>query len=298
MRRTPFVIPILALMFLTASCANRSDAGAGGSTGASGDTDAIEHPTGPDDLVLRVDVSGGFVPAEVTLKNVPGVSIFGDGRMIVTGPMIEIYPGPALPNLQVTRLTEDAMQAILGEAQAAGLLEGDASYDYPCVADVPTTTFTVNVGGATHTTSAYALGFDAGTGATGGCGGMKVDTEARAALNDFSTKLGDVRSWLPSGSFGEEEAYTPTELRIYTTDVRRDPELRQRPVEWPLETSLSAFGEPDANLPDLRCGTLTGEDLAGVLPLAEQANELTPWTSDGERFGLLFRPLLPDEHGC
>jgi hypothetical protein len=296
MRRTPFVIPLLALLLLAAACGEKTDAG--GSTGASGGTDAIDHPTGPDDLVLRVDVSGGFVPPEVTLKNVPGVSIFGDGRMIVTGPVIEIYPGPALPNLQVTRLTEEAMQAILAEARDAGLLEGDASYDYPCVADVPTTTFTVNAEGATHTTSAYALGFDAGTGSTGGCGGTKVDTEARAALNDFSTKLGDVRTWLPTGSYSDEEAYTPTELRIYTTNVRRDPELRQQPLEWPLETPLSTFGEPDANLPDLRCGTITGEDLAAVLPLAEQANELTPWTSDGERFGLVFRPLLPDEHGC
>src|SRR3954469_22813419 len=107
MRRTPFVIPILALMLLAASCGEKSNAGAGGSTGASGGAGAIGHPTGSDDLVLRMDVSGGFVPAEVTLKNVPGVSIFGDGRMIVTGPVIEIYPGPALPNLQVTRLTEE-----------------------------------------------------------------------------------------------------------------------------------------------------------------------------------------------
>jgi hypothetical protein len=298
MRRTPFVIPLLALLLLAAACGEKTDAGAGGSTGASRGTDAIEHPTGPDDLVLRVDVSGGFVPAEVSLKNVPGVSIFGDGRMIVTGPVIEIYPGPALPNLQVTRLTEDGVQAILAEARDAGLLEGDASYDYPCVADVPTTTFTVNAEGATHTTSAYALGFDAGTGATGGCGGMNVDTEARAALNDFSTKLGDVRSWLPTGSYSDEEVYPPTELRIYTSGLRRDPELRQQPVVWPIETPLSAFGAPDANLPDLRCGTVTGDDLAAVLPLAEQANELTPWTSDGERFGLVFRPLLPDEHGC
>jgi hypothetical protein len=107
-----------------------------------------------------------------------------------------------------------------------------------------------------------------------------------------------VRSWLPTGSYSDEEVYPPTELRIYTSGLRRDPELRQQPVVWPIETPLAAFGAPDANLPDLRCGTVTGDDLAAVLPLAEQANELTPWTSDGERFGLVFRPLLPDEHGC
>ena len=301
MRRTRFVIPFLALLLLAAACGEKADdAGGGGSTGATGATgDAIEHPTGADDLVLRVDTGGGFVPVEYNLRNVPGVSIYGDGRMIVTGPVIEIYPGPALPNLQVTRLTEEGLQAILAAAQDAGLMDGDASYDYPCVTDLPTTTFTVNAGGATSTTSAYALGFEAGTtGATGGCGGMDVDTEARAALNDFSMQLGDIRSWLPEGSYSAEEPYEPTELRIYVTEVRTDPELEQQPLEWPLDTPLSAFGEPDANLPDYRCGTVTGEDLAAVWPLAQQANELTPWVSEGDEHGLAFRPLLPDEHGC
>jgi len=300
MRRTRFVIPLLALLLLAAACGEgTSGAGDGGSTGATGPTtDAIEHPTGPDDLVLRVDTGGGFVPVEYSLKNVPGVSIYGDGRMIVTGPMIEIYPGPALPNLQVTRLTEDALQEILAAARDAGLMDGDASYDYPCVADLPTTTFTVNADGQTHTTSAYALGFDAGTGATGGCGGMDVDTEARAALNDFSMRLGDIRSWLPEGSYSDETPYEPSELRIYVAELRSDPALEQQPLEWPLETPLSRFGEPDANLPDIRCGTVTGEELGAVWPLAQQANELTPWVSEDEEHTLVLRPLLPDEHGC
>jgi hypothetical protein len=298
MRRTRFVIPLLALLLLAAACGEKAGgSGGGGSSGATGST-AIEHPTGSDELVLRIDTSGGFVPVEVNLKNVPGVSIYGDGRMIVTGPIAEIYPGPALPNLQVTRLTEEGLQAILAEAKRAGLLDGDATYPYPCVSDLPTTTFTVNAGGTTSTTSAYALGFEAGTGSAGGCGGTDVDTEARARLNDFSTKLGDVRSWLPSGSYSDEAPYTPTEMRIYVGDAQRDPELKQRPVAWPLDTPLSGFGDTDANLADLRCGVISGADLDAVLPLAQQANELTPWTSEGDRYGLTFRPLLPDEHGC
>jgi hypothetical protein len=35
-----------------------------------------------------------------------------------------------------------------------------------------------------------------------------------------------------------------------------------------------------------------------VLPLAQSANQLTPWRSDGAKFAILFRPLLPDESGC
>jgi hypothetical protein len=31
---------------------------------------------------------------------------------------------------------------------------------------------------------------------------------------------------------------------------------------------------------------------------AQQANELTPWRNDNHLYGLIFRPLLPDESGC
>jgi len=48
----------------------------------------------------------------------------------------------------------------------------------------------------------------------------------------------------------------------------------------------------------MRCGTVAADAAATLLPLAEQANQLTPWTSDGERYGLWFRPLLPDESDC
>jgi hypothetical protein len=208
--------------------------------------------------------------------------------------MIEIYPSPALPNFQVSRLSEEAVQAILEAAEEAGLLGRDATYDYPCIADAPTTTFTVTAGGQTHTVSAYALGFEDGSGQNA-CAG--VDADARGKLWDLSQQLGSLESWLPQGSIGASEEYTPTEMRVYVRPYVGDGELEQPPVEWPLG-SLASFGEQDPNLADTRCGVVGGEDLATLLPLARSANELTPWTSDGATHGLVFRPLLPDEHTC
>jgi hypothetical protein len=43
---------------------------------------------------------------------------------------------------------------------------------------------------------------------------------------------------------------------------------------------------------------VTGSDLATLLPLVQTANQLTPWTSGGKEYTLLFRPMLPDETGC
>jgi hypothetical protein len=304
MRKTlaiALLVPALALF----ACGRLNDdggtgAGGTGSTGSSGSSGpsgsgGIAHPTGADELILRMQIGGGFVPVEWNLKAVPGFSLYGDGRLIVEGPVIEIYPGPALPNLQVMQLTEDAVQAILQAAQDAGLMGEDTSYDYPCIADAPTTTFTVVDDAGTHTVSAYALAFEEGSGQSA-CAG--VDAEARQLLADFSVKLGDLESWLPEGSIGPSQDYVPTEMRVYVRPYMGDVELEQQPVEWPLSVPLDSFGDKDPNLADTRCGVVSGEDLDALLPLAQSANELTPWVDDGSTHGLIFRPLLPDEHTC
>lgn len=286
MRTRTFAIVLLATTLL-AACGRLNDGGPRSDGG-------IDHPTGANDLVIRIAQGGGFVPVEYNLRALPGISIYGDGRMIVEGPQIEIYPGPALPNLQVRRVTEEAIQAILEEARKAGLLGPDASYDYPCVADAATTTLTVVAEGRTHTVSAYALDFNDLQG-TAACPG--VDDEARAKLFDFQVKLGGLDSWLPEGSIGREQPFEPSEMRVYVLAYRGDPELQQLPIDWPLTPELDTFGELDPNL-DIRCGVVAGEDLETLMRDARSANELTPWTSDGSEFALIFRPLLPDEHTC
>ena len=285
-KRTAAALAAVAL--LTAACGRLNDDDGPGS----GD-DRISHPTGANDLVLRIDVGGGFVPVEYNLATIPSVSIYGDGRMIVTGPVIEIYPGPALPNLQVTQLSEDALQAILRAADDAGLMDGDASYDYPCVTDLPSTTFTVVAEGRTNVVSAYALGFDDGAGACEG-----VDTQARAALAAFQSRFGDLKNLVPEGSLGAEEPYVPTEMRVFVLPYRGEPDLPQQPVEWPASGSLDRLGQPIEVLEDSRCGIVGGEDLTDLLAAATTANQLTPWTSEGTEHSLIFRPLLPDEHDC
>ena len=283
--RTIAMTSVLSLVL--AACGGLSDDGNG--TGGGGE---IDHPTGANELVLRWEYQGGFVPWEYTLKRAPGWSLFGDGRIIVEGPMIEIYPGPALPNLLVTRLSEDGVQAILRAAKAAGLMDGDASYPYRCITDAATTVFTTNAGGSTSVVSAYALGDAMG----GSC--PDVDVEARQALLEFQSKLGDL-SWLPEGSIGAEEPFTADEVRIHVLPYQGEPDLPQRPVDWPLETALDTFGETvQGGLAEARCGVVSGTDLDALWPLMQGANDLTPWASGGKEYRLILRPLLPDEHGC
>jgi hypothetical protein len=44
--------------------------------------------------------------------------------------------------------------------------------------------------------------------------------------------------------------------------------------------------------------TVAGDDIATVLDPAKTANVVTPWTSDGRKWLVDFRPLLPEETSC
>lgn len=289
-------VAIAAVAVLASACGGVGDDGPGstGSAGATGAT-GIAHPSGADEIILRVAYEGGFVAYEYTLSSTPFWSLFGDGTLIVPGPQIEIYPGPALPNLVAIPISSDGVQAILRAAREAGLMDGDATYGNDCIADAATTVFTTNAGGQTSVVSAYAL--DVGEPA-GSCGGT-TDAVERSALAEFQAMLGDLQSWLPDGSVGAERPYEPTEMRVYVLPYRADPELPQDAIAWPLDAPLAGFGRPVPNAPtDTRCGVVTGSEFTELFAAAEGANQLTPWTSGGTEYRLILRPSLPDEHTC
>ncbi|HJS25657.1 MAG TPA: hypothetical protein VJ913_00840, partial [Actinomycetota bacterium] len=232
---------LLPLMLVLVACGRLSDGGGstGGGTGGTGST-GMEHPTGADEVVLRVEYTGGFVPVDHTLRSIPSWTLYGDGTLVMQAPQIEIYPPPALPGLTATPISEDGVQSILEAARDAGLMDGDASYGSDCIADAATTVFTTNVNGSTSVVSAYALD----VGEPAGTCGAEGEADERAALADFQMLLGDLSSWLPEGSVGQEKPLDPTELRVYSHPYRGEPDPPQEEIAWPLSEPLGSFGEP------------------------------------------------------
>lgn len=246
----------------------------------------IDHPTGPHELILRIDVGGGLLPPRVSLREAPAFSLLGDGRIVVPGPQIEIYPGPALPNLQVRTVSEEGVQAILAAAQKAGLLGPDRRYDDGRTADASTTTFTVVAGGGRHVVSVYALGLESPD---------ESYPSDRSTLAAFYGKLTGLESWLPAGSLGLEEPFRTDEMRVYVLPYQPE-DLSQKAMAWPAG-GFAGF-RPVPEFTDLRCGMVSGSALPAVLSAAASANELTPWRAEGRLWSVVFRPLLPDESGC
>jgi hypothetical protein len=241
----------------------------------------------PDDaggLVLRVEYTGGFTTAAATVARLPVVSVYADGRMITQGPVPAIYPGPALPNLQVADLDPADVQDLVHRALDAGVAE-TTDLGTPPVADALSTRFTLVTEKATFRREVYALG------ETAGAGGL---TDEQSAARG---RLADLVSSMPAASGIDTSPYVAEAVAAVVTPwVDQDDGLVQPPRSWP---GPALPGPPAGGPADVGCVTATGAEAQAVLEAAATANANTPWTTpDGTRWTVVVRPLLPDESGC
>src|SRR5690349_11966562 len=95
-----FALSLVCVMGL-AACSGGTEL----DTGADGSSTTAPPVGDADEVVVRVDVSGGFVPMDHAFRSVPSVTIYGNGLTITPGAVIAIYPGPALTPLAARTLT-------------------------------------------------------------------------------------------------------------------------------------------------------------------------------------------------
>lgn len=294
-RATWSALGLTALLLATA-CAQRGPAGATPTPPSAPSTPAEEQ-------VIEVAHTGGFVTPELLASRLPLVSVHADGRVITQGPQIAIYPPPALPNLQVQQVHQDAVRTLVEHALRAGVGES-TDLGRPPVADLPSARFTVRTQDETYVREVYALGAETSPGPPGeDRPGGTDDTltpeqrSARAELQALVQDLGDPASVLPAGAVGEHEAYAPEAVAGVVTEWR-DPQSGPgpRPVPWP---GPPLPGGPLVPRLGLSCVLATGEQARAVLDAAGSADALTPWVSgDGRRWSVALRPLLPHEEDC
>lgn len=279
---------VLSLLVLTTACAQAASPGSGGT-----ESPGPMVPTAftDDDVVLRVEYVGGFMLPEALVTRVPTVTVYGDGRVITDGPVIAIYPGPALPNLQVQRISREDVVRLAERAVAAGVGR-TTDFGQPMVADAPSTRITVlTVTGHKHA-EANALDFESTPELT------EDQQAARAKLRELIAALTDLPATLGADAVGPAEPYRPAALAAVASPwTEPDDDALPAPPElaWigpPLP------GEENVKVHGVHCVTVTGSDAAELFARAMEATVLTPWVSGGERWRVAFRPLLPDESGC
>lgn len=285
-RTARLALSVTAVSLLLAAC-SASPGGSPTPTGSPNATPSPSNSTAPSPnanvAIVKIFQTGGMPPPWETLRWYPSVALYADGRLILEGAQVEMYPGPALPSLFVTRLSQTGIDQVLQWAVDAGLTGPDRQLGEP-ILDSAVTVFTVAGPTGTHATTVTNL---AGSGADIG------------ALNQFRDLMTNVRQWLPAEDvLGEDVQYVAERLRVISFPAQPIDPAMATTLDWPLDEPLSSlglsYGEPD----EYRCAEVAGDHLATLMPLLQQSNELTLWRSDEELYQLYLHPLLPDEEAC
>lgn len=283
------LLPALSLAALIAACNLVGPPAAG----------TVPHPAGSE-VVVRIAWTGGFVPYEFMFTALPRFTLLGDGRVLVEGPQIAIYPGPALPNVQVRRLTAEGIQSVLFRLAETGLFDENHSYTAATqfIADANTTVFTVRADNREVVVDIYALGL-LGDPATAP-GIPSEELEAYETLTALESDLMNLDAWIPADDWADAgwQSYEPEALRLLVTNIDAQPPnaegLDSEPVAWPGTTDPEQFGTPD-NIADFRCGVVSGGEAQAWLAALSQANTLTRWSHEDHLYSVMPRPMLPDE---
>ena len=263
-----------ALLVATTLALSACGTGEGG-----GGPDLPEDPSAP---VIQITSEGGFAPVDMILGRGPGYTLLSDGRLIYEGPTIAIFPGPLVPNYQVTTIDDQQMQLVLDLVDQMGLPEMDRKVDDSAasrVADATTEVITYWDTNGEHVYAVYALGID-----------LDQDpAPATAAFAELLGLMGDLIS-------GEAVPYEPDRVRIVAGPGYVNEEFEDIRA-WPLGS------EGMSDWDSLPNGWMCQVFDPGVLAEFIDATQVTVWESPNTDLmpapvKLLVRPLHPGEPDC
>lgn len=286
---------LISSVALVAACGGGASPAPSGPAGLPGSSSAppespaagdIEHPTGPTDLVLRLEEGGGFVPLGFLITQAPTFSLYGDGTVVFRNQFAEpMPPGPVIADVpfRTARLSEDQVQSLLAFALSeGGLALARTEYNDPMIADAGTSIFTINAGGIEKVVSVYALS-ELSDGA---------DAAARTAFWRLSQRLHD----FDEGGTIDTAVYEPDRFRGVLYDGAGG-----AGVAWPwpdvAPDDFVAANDPDRPATGFPSRTMSRAEVE-ALDLDEfrggmQGLQLE--APDGTTYSFGLRPLMPDD---
>lgn len=248
--------------------------------GGGGSALADQLPEDGDTPILTIKNEGGFVPVEFLIGNMPRFVVTADRTLYYQGPQIEIFPGPLLPNVLVTQMSEsdwNEMLSILDELGIADYEEKTANEGTDGIADAGTDVITFRDVNGEHRLSAYALGFSDG------------DTSSDRV---FATELIQLLDEVANSE--ASSPYVPDRLQVAAGNIGFDLEPGMATTEpWPLAIPLADMSD---YLAGWKCTEVTGDEVANLLAVFENANQATLWGED--EVNLKVTPVLPGEEAC
>ena len=241
----------------------------------------LVHATGAKDILLRFEESGGFVPIEFNATYAPSFTLYGDGTVVfkdpyAVAPESNDHVNRAVP-FMVAKLDEASIQALLEDALGpGGLAVAKGPYTCNCM-DIPTSTFTIAVGGQTKQVSVTGLSPEV----------HSQDIQMVTTLSKFAEKL---RTF--ADVIGNEQPYTPTGYRGILIEV-------DQPfgpvVDWPwTDLTPADFKSGENEFFKTRSMTPAEVDALGIARITGGMTGVAV-QSEGQVYTFSLRPLLPDE---
>ncbi len=287
--------PVGALLVAALALAGCVTSGTSGATSSAGSgspaaSAALATPAGSSSAAgfyLRASQTQALAP-QYTFGSLPAVTIAGgmylDGMVAI--PMI--YPGPIYIGLSERSISAAGIDQIVAEARKDGLLGEKSDFiDNPMPGSI-TAHIQLVVDGVTHDLTGPLPSDATETPGTPG---------SSAAFIAFWNRIGTLDTWL-SADLGESTPYTPTSIAIMLTPPV-DSSGGIAPVEktWPLPGTLATFGSP-MGVAGYRCATISGAELATLLPAVQAANALTVFVdSTNAKMSAKVEVLVPGDAG-
>jgi hypothetical protein len=237
----------------------------------------VDHPTGPTDIVLRLDFAGGFINPAGNLLKAPPFTLYGDNTAIfrpTTDPT-----GSGMPPFQVAHLSVGQVDALLTYALVRDHLQ-DADATYPGNPDAGSTIFSVEAGGMKKQVSVFGLNPTP----------KGPNAAILKGLEDLATTLSDFESQVNAGKVESVEPYQPQMYRAILSEGAADAS-----IPWPwTDLTLDDFSvNPDSGQ---LMGELTADQAAKVVTLPSGgASDMGVTGPDGKGYLLSLRPVLPGE---
>jgi len=284
----------LAIGACNAPAAPASPASPGGgasptSAPASPSSEGIAHPTGADEIVLRLDEGGGMMIPEFFAGHVPPFTLYGDGTVVFASTDPNNVPEPNAPwvgqPLRTAKLTEAQIQDLLLFAlRDGGLANAREQYDNPMVADAGSTIFEIHADGDSKTVTVPALGMEEEPG---------PDTAVKAALAGLADRL---RDFDQGGTLASDpyvaKAYRGVLLAqpgVQGVNLRAWPWPDLKPADFKLPADPNVLQQATRSLSPAEAQAIGVEGY-------ENGIQGGVWFQVGDAiYSLALRPLLPGE---
>lgn len=248
---------------------------------ACGQESDIGSPDDPDAAVLQVRSEGGFAPVEFVLGRGPTYTLLADGRLLYQGPSIAIYPGPLVPQYQISQISEDQMDSVLDLVDEIGLPGMDDERDDEhgqTVADATTEVVIYWDANGEHRYSVYALGIVPGP-----------KNPATKAFSDLLIMLDSLTASSHAGAFQPDRVQViagPSSPDQSGADIR----------DWPLDNTDFADWKKLPN--GWQCKVHDADILDSFAGALQDTQWTNPDPAGNGNLILLVRPLHPGEPDC